>query len=162
MATATQRTTTIEIAEVFPPQSYADLWWAAYLNGAYPVYATLRGVYQLLLSGPEVRASMGVLTLGLVASMSGFGREKVTASLGVLGAEGVARVHMTGTGRETAYQFDVVRHLPLLTPYQVSSLPKNAQVAHAANLSLFTGVLPAWHSIERLTLVEQAEAVRIP
>lgn len=164
MNTATTQQQAVQtILEFQPPQEYADLWWAAYLGNDYPVYSALRGMYNLFLSGIEIRASIGTLTLGMVASVAGVSREKAVVSLASLRREGVVYAHTAGSGRKTAYQFDVVVRLPLLTPKQVCKLPKPVAVAHAANLSLFDGVLPRWHDIVASTLVDSVNSlVRVP
>ena len=162
-ATTQQQQAVQTILDFQPPQEYADLWWAAYLGNDYPIYSALRGMYNLFLSGIEARASVGTLTLGIVASIAGASREKAAVSLANLRQEGVVYAHTTGSGRKTTYQFDVAVRLPLLTPKQVCRLPKPVIVAHAANLSLFDGVLPQWHDIAASTLVDRANSlVRVP
>lgn len=135
-----------------PPQQYVDLWWGTYLGSAYPVYRALRGMYTLLVSNPVVVSSVPAVSLGDLANIAGTSREKAVLSLLSLGEEGIAYAYTSGSGRRTAYHFDVLPLLPLLSPKQVSSMPSRMKNAHGANLGLL-GVLPLWHQLTCDSLV---------
>lgn len=157
----TIETVAVNLLTYVPPQEYVDLWWGAYLGSSYPVYRALRGLYRLLISSHDMVAGIEPVTLGDLSGIAGQGREKTAASLRHLAAESVVAVHVTGTGRETAYQFDILAAMPVLTPKQVSFMPRRLTNAHSANLSLL-GFLPAWHSIEAASLAPLGAMVRVP
>lgn len=128
-------------------QAYEPIFWPFIIgHQAYAVYSVLKSLYTIMIDGAERIQSLGAVSVGAIERYSGVHRRAVLGPVRTtLEENGLVRIHAVGIGRNTAYQYDIIRRLPILSPLQVESLPNHAQNAHSAILGSCSGFdMPAW------------------
>ena len=148
LATAATAVTcqTVYLTDVLQ-QAYEPLFWPAVVgHQSYAVYVVLKNLYTIMIDGAERIQSLGAVSVGSIERYSGVHRRAILGPVrATLEAHGLVRIYAVGTGRSTAYQYDIIRRLPILSPFQVEMLTKVLQVAHSAILGSCPGFdMPAW------------------